>query len=694
MVNGVIYFNKGTKCVERMGVSLHSLRKVYSGPVLIINEGEIPPELQLYADTMKAEILDLPDVKRPPLVSKVSILQFAEFDNNVFLDADTLVHEDISQLFEWCASSGLVFTNFCDWFTQGKTIQKRILQWSDLTPELIRPALEYGTAINTGVFAFKKHHPFLEYWERMTPMGAKKKLFIPDELCAQLLIPHFEHYLAPKEWNNSVRYGKVEGSKITHYHGNKHNGRYEACKIWRAELEELKKEVPAQDKIQEAPKEAIGTRVQRKIDILTTAVPRGSVEQAITNMFEHVDFQEAEVNWIVHLDWSEVLAPHHERTLEQINRLKVKFSNTQVVIADKRRGQARSLKTCFEKSQNDCILWEDDKIAGRKTTLDRIYGHGCDFVGFASRRRRIGNLSPGLYKKAVIQYILENWKEEMDEGDIEYDLCNMLGPTKFARASEWLSIKDAGLEINAELGIQRVREKAGTSVEYGKADARVTFVTAVDKKYLEKLKRNYGSWRSMLNMDSYPLIVFYSEVTEDEVRRVVSSEKATFIQWGVEADSQREKMLSAFVFGAAEHVKTPFWAKLDADVHAGKQEGRCLTLLEDDWYEQDVVGHRWGFTRPKGGHWPKHWLNTLDEWWESRTGEKPLFPQLEPGARFSHKRISSFLCFHRTEKVKELAEMCGGKLPVPSHDTVLWYVAHRLGWKMKRANMKAKGLKP
>jgi hypothetical protein len=108
-----------------------------------------------------------------------------------------------------------------------------------------------------------------------------------------------------------------------------------------------------------------------------------------------------------------------------------------------------------------------------------------------------------------------------------------------------------------------------------------------------------------------------------------------------------------------------------------------------------VVAHRWGYTKPKGGKWDKHWLNILDDWWKELTGEDPIFPVIEDSSkRYSHRRIASFYCFHDTAKTKELADMMGERMPIPSHDTILWYVAERKKWPVKRISMKRRGLKP
>ena len=58
------------------------------------------------------------------------------------------------------------------------------------------------------------------------------------------------------------------------------------------------------------------------------------------------------------------------------------------------------------------------------------------------------------------------------------------------------------------------------------------------------------------------------------------------------------------------------------------------------------------------------------------------------GRKYWHPRVASFVQFHRSDFVRTAAEMAGGRLPVPSHDTYLWYVANRLGLPIMRTNFK------
>jgi hypothetical protein len=155
------------------------------------------------------------------------------------------------------------------------------------------------------------------------------------------------------------------------------------------------------------------------------------------------------------------------------------------------------------------------------------------------------------------------------------------------------------------------------------------------------------------------------------------------IEWDFPpAQSQRERMLSCFVYGAARDVTTKYWLKIDADGFATNYND----LLEEEMKDYDVYGHKWGYTKPG------RWIHELDVWANKLPvfkGTKDIFdPKNVSGNRYGHKRIASYIQFHKTEFVKKAREIAGERWPVPSHDTYLWYVAERLGYKWKRHNFK------
>ena len=519
-MRGVIYAHAGTACLTRLIVSLHSLRKHWVGPTTVFQDGIAEPELKAICADLKVDLVEYKSIDCNKYTKKCHVNTLTKYDANMLLDADTIVVDKLDPFFKWVEDHGLVFTNFCNWKPTGGTMSKRIRSWTSLYPEAVETALNYPVALNTGVYGFQKDHPFLEGWLKTSIEGGKAGVPLTDELAAQLLAQFFPHYVAPPEWNYSVRYGEelqpLKEAKVIHLHGRKHVGDNACQKLWRKEFDE----------------------------------------------------------------------------------------------ANKRWG----------------LKWWGDK--------------------------RVKKIMGG---KAA-------------EFKLPFDSAPVQEPKP-----------EPSPEPEPKPEVEQV------------AAAEVTFVTAVDEKYLPKLEQYYPQWKSNAGFAGQPLIVYYHGIKEEQLQFL---ENARLIPWDVSFEAnQRERMLSAFVLGAAKDVETPYWVKCDADLHFANP---LETPFWNPWVENgyQVVGHRWGYTKVKGD--PKydgtHWLNTLDAWWKEKTGEDGVYPPIE-GARYSHPRINSFLSMYATEFTRKVAELCGDRLPVPSQDTVVWYVAERLDVARHRDNMKKLGAK-
>ncbi len=236
-----------------------------------------------------------------------------------------------------------------------------------------------------------------------------------------------------------------------------------------------------------------------------------------------------------------------------------------------------------------------------------------------------------------------------------------------------------------------------------------TLVLGVDRKHLEQLKWTYPTWRKhKASLFDHPFLVFYdhTQLTQSEVVAVVGSD-CTLVPWppeGVEyeqgrdkwSNGQRYKMLAGFVHVPAEHVRTRYFLKIDTDVVANGNDG----WMDWRWFSfyPGIVSHSWNFTKP-----PTQML-VLDRWVENHPNKLWVladFPSLnlvpeEGSERLGHKRIISWCGFFDMKLVRPASEWavetCGvGKLPVPSQDGYLWYLARRLGRDIIRTNMKGLG---
>jgi hypothetical protein len=208
-------------------------------------------------------------------------------------------------------------------------------------------------------------------------------------------------------------------------------------------------------------------------------------------------------------------------------------------------------------------------------------------------------------------------------------------------------------------------------------------VTAVTPDYVSKLKMCMSSWLIKPQFQNKPVYIFFHGFKDFEKECSWISEKFPLIKafnWSMDkAENQRELMLSSFVLGAAKVVTEPYFVKIDADTYF--TDTQDVFLPED--FEADLCAHPWGYTKP--GWWVeklKCW-STKSEYTGTTTATEKAF----------NPRIISWCCLHKTEFVKRAAIAAGDRLPVPSHDTYLWFVANIFeDCKWKTVNMHKRGV--
>ena len=223
MTQGVIYYNVGKSCTVRLLVSIYSLMKHYNGPITILSDGE---ESHLYCERIAKHVgidfkkvtFNIKQQHNYPYLAKTRINEVTPYDYSVFLDADTLVTGRIDELFN---SYPFTITRMAEWETKGPLMSKRIKSWRPYASRLVRPALRYGKAVNTGVYAFEKNAPIFNEWFTLTSKNSTS--FIPDEIACQLLITKYEHLMLDCRFNYSCKFGPpIDDIRIIHYHGRKH----------------------------------------------------------------------------------------------------------------------------------------------------------------------------------------------------------------------------------------------------------------------------------------------------------------------------------------------------------------------------------------------------------------------------------------------------------------------------------------
>lgn len=225
MNNGIIYYNVNTSYAVRLLVSLYSLRKYYKGKVSILSWGSESHNICApIAAATNADLIRINPViaasKTPQFLVKTKLPQYSPYINTLYLDADTLVVNKIDELFDLINRWQFVVTSIDGWSTTDKRIIKRLDEWSNTFPILVKQAYLYKNVINCGVFGFNKSSPILNEWYNTAVRG--KDFFVPDEVACQLLITKYKHKLLNNQYNCMFKYCNNKNPKIIHYHARKH----------------------------------------------------------------------------------------------------------------------------------------------------------------------------------------------------------------------------------------------------------------------------------------------------------------------------------------------------------------------------------------------------------------------------------------------------------------------------------------
>jgi len=235
-MNGIVYYNSGMSCLIRMVVSMFSLRQVYDGDILLYYPKR-DVNVQTFAIKTCERIaehfdcgiqvldLDVPPGKNLVFLERTKYHTVTPFDVSVSLDSDTVVLSP--RIIEFIATAKeheFSIAHFANWGTQGGVVSKRIKYWNQHHPNLVGPALDYGSAINCGCFGFRKDSQIMKVWYDRAVVG--RESFIADETCMQLLLPKYPHKLLESAFNCSCKYDdKIDDPAypvVVHFHGKKH----------------------------------------------------------------------------------------------------------------------------------------------------------------------------------------------------------------------------------------------------------------------------------------------------------------------------------------------------------------------------------------------------------------------------------------------------------------------------------------
>jgi hypothetical protein len=265
-MRGVLYFLAGSKHCAHAIVSVASLRKFYDGPVVFATEADGPgrqcAEWIARDDALNipgGPIVIMPDARLgagghgKSYFSKTFLPKVSPLDATLFLDADTLVVDELDELWPEEGSPEVTLTQFVDWVSTGGKMSQRIKPWgesskeSGYVPDAQQVERVYvqlrkpWPAINTGVMAWTQAaRAFTDEWHRVTAM---RDVFIVDETACQIIFPEYPHRVLDDRFNASTVFAPagqtVEGRqnvRIWHGHGGKFWKRPTGWKIYRDHL--------------------------------------------------------------------------------------------------------------------------------------------------------------------------------------------------------------------------------------------------------------------------------------------------------------------------------------------------------------------------------------------------------------------------------------------------------------------------
>lgn len=205
-----------------------------------------------------------------------------------------------------------------------------------------------------------------------------------------------------------------------------------------------------------------------------------------------------------------------------------------------------------------------------------------------------------------------------------------------------------------------------------------TIVTAVTPEYEKFLLLSLYNWKKHPQLTDKPLILYTHGYHRPEKKFQDLWKDIRIIKWDMEKyDTQRELMLSAFVIGVMQNVGTEYSLKLDSDVLVDEN----VPLLKESDFDYDIIGHRWGYTKPKS------FILDIEEWAKKiELVGNPVFDKnalaeikSQRMKRVGSRRFASFVCLQKTEFIRRCCLWLEeSRLPIPSHDTFLWYMAERL----------------
>lgn len=224
---GILFLNSGSKLLPRLVTSLHSLRKHYDESITILVIGNDNAELyKKIADEYSALIVNIDfnlKIRHHYWFEKSRLHLYTPYNNSIFLDSDTIVLNNFNELFDEIEKHDFIASQFADWRSNGRTISKRLRQWSSTDHDLVEDTIKKNIpSVNMGLYGFKKSSEFMQHWFDLTIKHPTASL--PEETTCHLLLTQYKSKIVSHQYNCSCKHDNpnIKNTKVVHFHGRKH----------------------------------------------------------------------------------------------------------------------------------------------------------------------------------------------------------------------------------------------------------------------------------------------------------------------------------------------------------------------------------------------------------------------------------------------------------------------------------------
>jgi hypothetical protein len=224
---GIIFLNAGTKMLPRLVVSINSLRKHSTSDISILSiDGDGHDYCQKLCEYFDIKLVTISKTlanRKHYWFEKARLHLYTPFNTSIFLDSDTVVLRNFDELFDEVKKNDFIASQFAHWKSSGRTIRKRLRQWSSTDHNLVEDTIKRDIpSVNMGLYGFKKSSELMKHWFDLTIKHPTASL--PEETTCHLLLTQYKSKIVSNIYNCSCKHDNPRDKevKVVHYHGRKH----------------------------------------------------------------------------------------------------------------------------------------------------------------------------------------------------------------------------------------------------------------------------------------------------------------------------------------------------------------------------------------------------------------------------------------------------------------------------------------